>query len=127
MANKHWIPLSILFLLLPLFSVPAAAHATRHIRDAHNRAIDVPENIQRIICSGSGCLRLITYFNTQHLIVAVDDIEKRKRKFDARPYALRPVTTLGRGPSNTIVLADDDTCSFEHALIARRLEKSLGF
>lgn len=88
MANKCWTPLFILFLLLPLFSLPVSAQAMRHIRDAHNRAVDVPDNIQRIICSGSGCLRLITYFNAQHLVVAVDDIEKRKRKFDARPYAL---------------------------------------
>jgi iron complex transport system substrate-binding protein len=33
-------------------------------------------------------LRLLTYLQAQNLIVAVDDIEKRRQPFDARPYAL---------------------------------------
>jgi iron complex transport system substrate-binding protein len=41
-----------------------------------------------VICSGAGCLRLLTYLQAQHLIVAVDDMEKRRPVFDARPYAL---------------------------------------
>ncbi|MCL4238018.1 MAG: FHA domain-containing protein [Anaerolineae bacterium] len=34
-------------------------------------------------------------------------------------YALLPLTTLGRAPTNTIVL-DDSFCSQEHALVTRR-------
>lgn len=34
-------------------------------------------------------------------------------------YALLPLTTLGRAPTNTIVL-DDTFCSQEHALVTRR-------
>jgi iron complex transport system substrate-binding protein len=88
MNKKYWKPLLILLLLLPLFSTPAKAQAMRRIMDANQRAVNVPEKIDRIICSGPGCLRLITYFNAQDLVVAVDDIETRKRRFDARPYAI---------------------------------------
>lgn len=42
----------------------------------------------RVICSGPGALRLLTYLQAQDLVVAVDDIEKRRARFDARPYAL---------------------------------------
>lgn len=84
MNKKYW---PVLFALaIFLFSgIPVEA---RQITDAHNRTITVPDKIDRIICSGSGCLRLISYFNARDLVVAVDDIEKRKRKFDARPYLL---------------------------------------
>lgn len=58
------------------------------IHDAAGRSVTIPEKIDRLICSGPGCLRLITYFNAQSNVVAVDDIEVRQKAFDARPYAL---------------------------------------
>ena len=44
--------------------------------------------VERVICSGPGCLRLLVYLQAQDRIVGVDDIEKRRKTFDARPYAL---------------------------------------
>jgi iron complex transport system substrate-binding protein len=41
-----------------------------------------------VICSGPGALRLLTYLAAQDKIVAVDDMEKQRPQFDARPYAL---------------------------------------
>ena len=61
---------------------------TRKIIDAIGREVEIPETVQYIICSGAGCLRLLTYLQAQDKIVAVDDAEVRMRKFDARPYAL---------------------------------------
>ena len=52
------------------------------------KTVEVPDQVSRIICSGPGALRLITYFNAQDLVVAVDDMETAKKKFDARPYAI---------------------------------------
>ncbi|TVM33767.1 iron ABC transporter substrate-binding protein [Oceanidesulfovibrio marinus] len=71
--------------LLLLAAVPAHA---RTITDALGRTVDIPDDVQHVICSGSGCLRLLTYLGAQDMIVAVDDIEVRRRQFDARPYAL---------------------------------------
>jgi iron complex transport system substrate-binding protein len=58
------------------------------ISDAAGRTVKLPDRIEHVICSGPGCLRLLTYLQGQHLIVAVDDMEKRHPVFDARPYAL---------------------------------------
>ena len=56
--------------------------------DGLGREITVPLNPQAVICSGSGCLRLLTYLQAQDRVVAVDDMEGRRPRFDARPYAL---------------------------------------
>lgn len=65
-----------------------SAQETRSIRDSTGRTVTIPATIKQIICSGPGALRLVTYLHAQDLVVGVDDIEKRKTQFDARPYAL---------------------------------------
>ncbi len=79
-----------LILLLPLCLVllSASIAPARVITDSLGREVTLPDKVQRVICSGSGCLRLLTYLQGQDLIVAVDDIEGRRSKFDARPYAM---------------------------------------
>lgn len=64
------------------------AFADRTFSDARGRSLVLPDKVDRMICSGPGCLRLATYLNAQDKVVAVDNIEGRKRVFDARPYAL---------------------------------------
>ncbi|MBU4526336.1 MAG: iron ABC transporter substrate-binding protein [Desulfomicrobium sp.] len=71
-------------LVLSLASLAPAMNVT----DAIGRSIDVPDKVERVICSGSGCLRLLTYLQAQNLAVAVDDIESKRNRFDSRPYAL---------------------------------------
>jgi iron complex transport system substrate-binding protein len=81
--------LSRMLMILTLVSVPLISHSgERVVIDAAGREIKLPDRIERVICSGAGCLRLLTYLQAQNLIVAVDDIEKRRQPFDARPYAL---------------------------------------
>jgi iron complex transport system substrate-binding protein len=82
--KKHRLFCAILLLLL---AVPANG-ATRTLTDSNGRTSDIPDTVEHAICSGSGCLRLLTYLGAQDRIVAVDDIEVRRRKFDARPYAI---------------------------------------
>ena len=60
----------------------------RQVVDAAGRTVTVPDTVRRVICSGSGCLRLLTYLQAQDLAVAVDDIEGKRSRFDARPYGL---------------------------------------
>ena len=83
----------------------------RTVTDAMGRSVTVPDTIERVICSGSGCLRLLSYLQGQHLAVAVDDIETRRNEFDARPYALAnphfktmPVFGQFRGQDNPEVI-----------------------
>lgn len=77
-----------IFLVLLLSSAALANSGTRSIIDSSKRTVEIPKTVEQAICSGSGCLRLLTYLQAQHMAVAVDDIESRKRMFDARPYAL---------------------------------------
>lgn len=67
------------------FSHPLSAG---QITDSSGKTVHLPDTVKHVICSGSGCLRLLTYLQAQDRIVGVDSIETRKRQFDARPYAL---------------------------------------
>ncbi|EGJ50044.1 iron ABC transporter substrate-binding protein [Desulfocurvibacter africanus] len=75
-------------LLFCLCTSTALAGPTHTITDAHGRTVSVPVQVERVICSGPGCLRLLSYLQAQERVVAVDDIETRRNTFDARPYAL---------------------------------------
>jgi len=86
--KKIYLSLLSTFLFLSVLVCLASAQPFRQITDANLRTINLPKKIDRIICSGPGCLRLITYFNAQDLVVAVDNIETRENRFDARPYSL---------------------------------------
>ena len=65
-----------------------AIASSRVITDSAGRQMEIPQTVDRVICSGAGALRLLTYLEAQDKIVAVDDMEKRRPQFDARPYAL---------------------------------------
>ena len=60
----------------------------RRITDMAGRTVTIPQKVDRVICSGSGCLRLLTYLKAHDRIVAVDSIEIKGSPIDARPYAV---------------------------------------
>lgn len=62
--------------------------AERTITDGFGRTVTIPAEVKEVICSGSGCLRYLTYLDGQDLIVGVDSIEKEPQAMDARGYAL---------------------------------------
>ncbi len=64
------------------------AAATSGIRDALGQELAFADGVDRALCSGAGCLRLLTYLQAQDRIVAVDSIELRGSPLDARPYAI---------------------------------------
>ncbi|PID76742.1 MAG: iron ABC transporter substrate-binding protein [Deltaproteobacteria bacterium] len=75
--------------------------------DALGKEVAAQLPAKRVICSGAGCLRLLTYLQAQDLITGVDDMEGRRKKFDARPYAIanpqfKPMPIFGefRGHDN---------------------------
>jgi iron complex transport system substrate-binding protein len=74
-------------LMVLMMTATAGARSTQEITDAAGRTSVIPEKIDYIICSGPGCLRLVSYLGAQDLVVGVDDIETGNNKFDARPYA----------------------------------------
>jgi len=78
----RWVLCCLCILLSPSFL------GAETVTDALGRSHDLPSPVERVICSGSGCLRLLTYLQAQDLVVAVDDIESKPNRFDSRPYAL---------------------------------------
>jgi iron complex transport system substrate-binding protein len=80
----------LLFALLAISASTAAENsgAERTITDGYGRTVTIPAEVKEVICSGSGCLRYLTYLQGQDLIVGVDSIEKEPQTMDARGYAL---------------------------------------
>ncbi|MBF0201568.1 MAG: iron ABC transporter substrate-binding protein [Desulfamplus sp.] len=84
-----------LLILTWLILIPCQGYAgqvlpgqTRTMTDAFGRTVSLPEKVERVICSGAGCLRLLTYLNAHDRITAVDSIEIKGAPVDARPYAV---------------------------------------
>ncbi|MYL81850.1 ABC transporter substrate-binding protein [Desulfovibrio aerotolerans] len=82
--HRHWL---VLAATLCLAVLPGHGDA-RTITDALGREHSLADQISNVICSGPGCLRLLVYLQAQDAVVGVDDIEGKRRQFDARPYAL---------------------------------------
>lgn len=72
-------------LLAALLAAPAQA---REITDALGRTVDIPDTVERVICSGPGCLRLLTYLGATEMVVGVDEIETRPSADAPRAYAI---------------------------------------
>ncbi|ADU61907.1 MAG: iron ABC transporter substrate-binding protein [Pseudodesulfovibrio sp.] len=79
---------TVLAAALIILSTSPAQAESRTITDSFGREVVIATRVTKVICSGPGCLRLLTYLQAQNLAVAVDDIEARRRSFDARPYAM---------------------------------------
>ncbi|MBC8316353.1 MAG: iron ABC transporter substrate-binding protein [Desulfobulbaceae bacterium] len=100
---------SFLFIAyLFLFSAGnVAADYSLNVTDIAGRKIQFYEPVKHVICSGPGCLRLLVYLQAEDMVAGVDDIEVRRKKYDARPYALanpqlkeKPVFGGFRGQDN---------------------------
>ncbi len=100
--RKHIVGVRPLFIVLALAGITAmlgaapsqeqpqakgASLQTRTITDMAGREVTIPATVERVICSGSGALRLLTYLQAHDKIVAVDSAEMGT-PVDVRPYAI---------------------------------------
>ncbi|UXM85221.1 iron ABC transporter substrate-binding protein [Methanococcus aeolicus] len=74
---------------------------TVKVVDIIGREVEIPKNVNEIVCIGPGCLRLITYLNATDKVVGVEDAEK-KWSIYGRPYRiahpeLANFPTIGQG------------------------------
>ncbi len=74
MRRRYAFMFALFLLFSPAFSSLAGARA---IRDGMGRTVEIPDAVERVLCSGSGCLRLLVYLNAQDRAVGVDSAEKR--------------------------------------------------
>lgn len=58
------------------------------ITDGFGREVNIPENTEKVVCSGAGCLRYLVYLQAQDYVVGVDSLEKEESEIEGRPYAL---------------------------------------
>ena len=58
------------------------------ITDGLGRNVTIPENVEKVVCSGAGCLRYLVYLQAQDYVVGVDSLEKTKNEIEGRPYVL---------------------------------------
>ncbi len=79
---------AVLTALAALAAVCPCPAGAVSLTTATGKTFEPDAPLERVLCSGSGCLRLLTYLGAQDKILAVDDIETKRRQFDARPYAL---------------------------------------
>ena len=91
----------IVFFLLTIFSYAAN---TLRVTDSSGRIVNAPAGASRIICIGSGCLRLIYYLGAQDRIVGIESFEKTHQVGRSYRYAYPellnlPIIAAG-GPGN---------------------------
>jgi len=77
------------------------AFALDKVEDLAGRKVEVPPQIEKIVCAGPGALRLIVYLDATDKVVGVEDAEKRWGS-SGRPYAiarkkLRDLPSIGPG------------------------------
>lgn len=65
-----------------------ASSATTTITDGYGRNVVIPSNPDKIICSGSGCLRYVVYLGAQDKVIGVDSIEKKAQSPEGRAYSI---------------------------------------
>ena len=71
--------LSVLLACLMLLSVAALAETaeTRIIVDGLGREVEIPVNVESIVCTGVGALRYTCYMGAQDLVVGVEEYESK--------------------------------------------------
>lgn len=91
-------------LLFVLSSDWAAAQERITVVDLEKRQVQVPKNPQRIICIGSGALRLVAYLKQTHRVVGIEAFDKRPAEGKAYLHAYPELAKLPAiapgGPAN---------------------------
>jgi iron complex transport system substrate-binding protein len=80
------------------------------IIDMVGRTVEVPANVEKIVCSGPGCLRLISYINATEKLVGIESFENTN--LVGRPYRLAhpefsELTVIGNGGPQDINVGPD--------------------
>lgn len=83
--------LLLLFLALP-FEMAEGREPDQHqggriVTDVYGRRVQLPERIQRIVCTGSGALRLVSYLGAEHLLAGIEDCDRQYATDPRRDYA----------------------------------------
>ncbi len=64
-----------LALMCLALALPAVAEETRVLTDAAGREVEIPAQVERVVCTGVGALRYTCYVGAQELVVGVEQYE----------------------------------------------------
>jgi len=76
---------------------------TRTVVDSFGRTVEIPESPQRIACTGTGALRIVSYLGCTDKLVGVEDTDKSYKDSPLRDYAyvnhefLSELPSIGKG------------------------------
>jgi len=62
--------------------------ALKSVQDPSGRLVQIPARIERAVCIGSGCLRIVSYLKATDRIVGVEQQEKREKQNGTRTYLI---------------------------------------
>ena len=72
---KKLISIVLMVMLLCACCVSFAEGDTRVFTDALGREVEIPQNVDRIVCAGVGALRYVCYMGAQDTVVGVEEHE----------------------------------------------------
>ncbi|NCC67493.1 MAG: iron ABC transporter substrate-binding protein [Clostridia bacterium] len=96
-------------------SSPDTAEATtRTIADVLGREVEIPTQIDSIICTGPGALRLVCYAQAQDLVTGVEDVDKTTLNTIKCPYGyvfnevFKDLPSIGKGGGRSNTAYDEE-------------------
>lgn len=96
--------IALFMILFFLLTISSYAANTLRVTDSSGRIVNAPAGASRIICIGSGCLRLICYLGAQDRIVGIESFEKTHQVGRSYRYAYPELLSLpiiaAGGPGN---------------------------
>lgn len=75
----------------------------RTIIDAMGRSVEIPDKVERLVCTGTGALRVATYLNGDKRLVGIESSDKRYETNILRDYAhsrhaeFKKLPVIGKG------------------------------
>ena len=84
-------------------AVDADSGAVRTIVDCYGREVEIPEEVDTVVCTGSGALRMVCYLQCADKLIGVEDTDKNYHTSTLRDYAhvydetLQGLPSIGKG------------------------------
>ena len=96
---------------------------TRMIVDAYGRQVEIPLQIESIICVGSGALRMVSYLEATDLLVGIEEMDTDYETSTKRDYAyvynddFKDLPVIGKGGSTSYTAYPEEIITISPDLI----------
>lgn len=79
------------------------AETVRTVTDCYGRTVQIPQQIKRVLCVGTGALRMLAYLQAEDLLAGIEDTDTQYAKDPKRDYAyvlhdkIKDLPRIGKG------------------------------